>query len=340
MTLNKVKSDITSVFNTLKNMDLTVDNNGEYSIATLVDLDLATRYPTNGKVTPHLAYLYNTRAGWAQYINRHGFTLNPINQFVSSGWSNEIVQSHWLNSDKTTRDGLFLKCRVYNILESRISIRTNSDSRDLPEYMKNNLNRMSSSEVEFHDGLPYSSWLNRNVFKYKEGGKPRTIYQSHMSDLTSGSSIIIHDDGVTKVGLQPLRAMRSDTGAVIGSTNQYIQANDNMTILIYTYKLVYIQKLNNSYDYKIYTYPQMNLIKTGTENSLRGIYIKNKLTRTDLIGPVIQGSSGGLKFLNGFILDFNQYGVSHIIDVYTMTCPKFINISDDGRVDYNLIYYI
>lgn len=32
MTLNKVKSDITSVFNTLKNMDLTVDNNGEYSI--------------------------------------------------------------------------------------------------------------------------------------------------------------------------------------------------------------------------------------------------------------------------------------------------------------------
>lgn len=343
MTLNKVKSDITSVFNTLKNMDLTVDNNGEYSIATQVDLDLATRYPTHAKVTPHLAYLYNTRAGWAQYIG-DGRIFDPINQFVSSGWNDEITQSTWLNSDKTTRNGSFLKCRAYNVLESNIF--TNSHGTNLAEYMKNNLNESKSSEVEFYDGIPHETFLNRYAFKYTgRNSKPRVINQSKMtlprSDDASHNATIVHNDGVTKVGLQPLRTMRSGSNAVIGSTNQYIQANDNMTILIYTNKLVYIQKLNNSYDYKVYTYPQMNLIKTGTENSLRDIYIKNNLTRTGLVGPSIGRSYGyNNLFLNGFILSCIDDTALYIVDAYSMTCPKFINISRDNYTQYNLIYYI
>lgn len=361
--LNKVKSDITSVFNTLKNMDLTVDNNGEYSIATQVDLDLATRYPTHAKVTPHLAYLYNTRTGWAQYINDTNIIFDPINQFVSIDNYQSTHQLLWLNSDKTTRNGSFLKCKAYAKL-SNVGVFIEDELRynipDLFGYVKNNLNKFDSVDVKFCDGYTSVSIPNYYpgfdilyTFKYKDGGKPREIQQSHMGNLghyvdgtaSSNAYTLIHDDGVTKVGLQPLRTMRSGSDAVIGSTNQYIQMNDNMTILIYTNKLVYIQKLNSSYDYKVYTYPQMNLIKTGTENSLRDVYIKNNLTRTGLIGPIIESSGNGDNnhlFLNGFILDYNQYDISHIIDAYTMTCPKFISSTRGGNspIGYNLIYYI
>lgn len=345
MTLNKVKSDITSVFNTLKNMDLTVDNNGEYSIATQVDLDLATRYPTRAKVTPHLAYLYNTRAGWAQYIDReYGILQEPINQFVSFDGSYHTFT--WLNSDKSTRNGLFLECKSYSVIdaENHIPFRIGEDPVN---YMKNHLNDFSTNTVKFYDD--HASDLNLHVFSiYDQRSRLiNRIGQSHMSNLPQvddGSyKPAVHDDGVTKVGLQPLKTMSSNSGAVIGSTNQYIQMNNNMTILIYTNKLVYIQKLNNSYDYKVYTYPQMNLIKTGTENSLRDVYIKNNLTRTGLIGPSIKSSDNDkYLFLNGFILDYSIYGVSHIIDVYSMVCPEYASTNKSGisLSGYSLIYYV
>lgn len=344
--LNKVKSDITSVFNTLKNMDLTVDNNGEYSIATKVDLDLATRYPTHAKVTPHLAYLYNTRAGWAQYINDTDVIFDPINQFVAIDDYQSTHQLLWLNSDKTTRNGSFLKCKAYAKL-SNVGVFIEDELQynipDLIGYVKNNLNKFDSTDVKFCDGytsvrIPnyYPGFYMLYTFKYKDGDKPRIIQQSHMVNLghyvdetvSSNAYTLIHDDGVTKVGLQPLRTMHSGSNAVIGSTNQYIQ------------------KLNSSYDYKVYTYPQMNLIKTGTENSLRDVYIKNNLTRTGLTGPIIKSSgsngSNNTLFLNGFILEYNEYGISHIIDAYTMTCPKFISSTRGGNspIGYNLIYYI
>ena len=337
--LNKVKSDITSVFNTLKNMDLTVDNNGEYSIATQVDLDLVTRYPTRAKVTPHLAYLYNTRAGWAQYIDEHGILLDPINQFVS--FDRSYHNFTWLNSDKTVRNGSFLECKAYGMVSDVTNHLPFSIGGDSVDYMKNHLNDFSTTTVKFYDD---HIGLNLHIFSVYDNRSRliNRITQSHMVDLTGGASIIIHDDRVIKVGLQPLRTMHSDTGAVIGSTNQYIQMNNNMTILIYTNKLVYIQKLNNSYDYKIYTYPQMNLIKTGTENSLRDIYIKNNLTRTGLIGPVIEPNNESKKFLNGFILEYNTYGVSYIIDVYSMMCPEFASTSKSrtSLSGYSLIYYV
>ena len=352
MTLNKVKSDITSVFNTLKNMDLTVDNNGEYSIATQVDLDLATRYPTRAKVTPHLAYLYNTRAGWAQYIVYTGRLYEPINQFISlSGSYHDFV---WLNSDKTTRNGSFLECKVYAMLTDVRFHLPYSNTTDLVGYMKNHLNNFTTETVRFCDSYnskgfpnhPFSSYYMLYTFKYGYLSKPIVVNQSHMINLpmdidSSNMYMIIHNDGVTKVGLQPLRTMRSDSGAVIGSTNQYIQMNNNMTILIYTNKLVYIQKLNNSYDYKVYTYPQMNLIKTGTENQLRDIYIKNNLTRTGLIGPKISSTDETkYLYLNGFVLNYNAYGISYIIDTYSMIHPKFISTSDGLDNGVDLIYYI
>lgn len=62
---------------------MSASGEADNSIAEQVDLDLATIYPSNENdtVTPHIAYLYNTRIGWVQIGNNpfNAFGTTPVN---------------------------------------------------------------------------------------------------------------------------------------------------------------------------------------------------------------------------------------------------------------------
>lgn len=357
MSLSKVKNKLSNVFQLLERTDLSATGEADNSIAEQVDLDLATIYPSNeaDTVTPHIAYLYNTRIGWVQMGTTPfgAFGTTPVNVMYNSSGSasgrhkNYFHMCCFENCDRT--NGLITS----EMLQS-ISITTSGHNykfdkmRELYNFGKLIYNKYEISNINIANYSIYGISKGFNLSKVN-------LKQTYASAIYIDSNKVLHRANDITVKINPLRTINSNTNQVIGSSNEYINMTGVMTVLIYSDKLVYIRHDGLNFTYKIYSYPNLSLIKTGTESSLRDIYIKNNITRKGLIGPtgsneaISDGTTTASFHNKGFVLNVQKTDPSYhrnirydirVIDLYNIIGPMIV-VSDDLITDEAIaIYYL
>jgi hypothetical protein len=81
MNLNEIKNKITNISQQIDGLDLSGTSEEEFSVKNKVNLGMASIYPMydNDIVTPHLAYLFNTRPVWNHYCNNSEIFRSPEN---------------------------------------------------------------------------------------------------------------------------------------------------------------------------------------------------------------------------------------------------------------------
>lgn len=81
MNLNEIKNKITNISQQIDGLDLSGTSEEEFSVKNKVNLGMASIYPMydNDTVTPHLAYLFNTRPVWNQYCVNNKIFRSPEN---------------------------------------------------------------------------------------------------------------------------------------------------------------------------------------------------------------------------------------------------------------------
>lgn len=341
MTLSKVKNKLSNVFQLLERTDLSATGEADNSIAEQVDLDLATIYPHHSidTVTPHIAYLYNTRMGWVQMGENpaNAFDTTPVNVMYSGGNNFSVY-----NLENCSRINGLITCEY--LVSSIYSKRTVSGHN----YKFDRIKQLYT--FGRIDGIGYEIF-NINIANNLSGAvnngfNLNKVYlkQTYASAICIDSDKVLHRANNITVKINPLRTINSNTNQVIGSSNEYINMTGVMTVLIYSDKLVYIRHDGLNFTYKIYSYPNLSLIKTGTEASLRDIYIKNNITREGLIGPTGSGynageTSYGPIFNNkGFVLNYQQTGSTRdgnrrysnlqVIDLYNIVGPMIVITND------------
>ena len=332
MTLSKVKNKLSNVFQLLERIDLSASGETDNSITEQVDLDLATIYPHKvDTVTPHIAYLYNTRMGWVQMGETivNAFDSTPVNVMYIGGNSFGIY-----NLENCSRTNGLITCEylVKILYNKRTTYRHNYKFDKIKELY--NFGRANGIRYEIFN----TNIANNLGGSINSGFNLNKVYlkQTYASAIHINSDKVLHHENNITVKINPLRTINSNTNQVIGSSNEYINMTGVMTVLIYSDKLVYIRHDGLNFTYKIYSYPNLSLIKTGTESSLRDIYIKNNITREGLIGPTGSSYSVGVTsyvpvFNNkGFILnqhigsDIDGYSNSQVIDLYNIVGPMII----------------
>lgn len=340
MTLSKVKNKLSNVFQLLERTDLSATGEADNSIVEQVDLDLATIYPHKvDTVTPHIAYLYNTRMGWVQMgeTPANAFDTTPVNVMYTSGNNFGIY-----NLENCSRANGLITCEY--LISSIYSKRTNYGHNYKFDKIKElyTFGRINGIGYEIFNTII----ANNLGGAINNGFNLNKVYlkQTYASAICIDSDKVLHRANDITVKINPLRTINSRTNQVIGSSNEYINMTGVMTVLIYSDKLVYIRHDGLNFTYKIYSYPNLSLIKTGTESSLRDIYIKNNITREGLIGPTGSGysvgeTSYGPIFNNkGFILNYQQtgsvrdgnrrYSNLQVIDLYNIVGPMIVITND------------
>ena len=341
MTLSKVKNKLSNVFQLLEHTDLSATGEADNSIAEQVDLDLATIYPHKvDTVTPHIAYLYNTRMGWVQMGETpvRAFETSPVNVMYSGGNNFGIY-----NLENCNRTNGLITCEF--LISSIYSKRTNYGHNYKFDKIKElySFGRTNGNKYEIFNTIIANNLGNSAV---NSGFNLSKVYlkQTYASAIHIDSDKVLHRANNITVKINPLRTINSNTNQVIGSSNEYITMTGAMTVLIYSDKLVYIRHDGLNFTYKIYSYPNLSLIKTGTESSLRDIYIKNNITREGLIGPTGSGysvnyTSYATAFNNkGFVLNWQQtgsvsggdrkYSNLQVIDLYNIVGPMIVITND------------
>ena len=342
MTLSKVKNKLSNVFQLLERTDLSASGEADNSIAEQVDLDLATIYPhhSSDTVTPHIAYLYNTRMGWVQMgaspVN--AFENTPVNVMYTGGNNFGIYN---LENCNRTNGLITTEFLISNIYSKRTECGHNYKFDRMKELYT--FGRTNGNKYEIFNTIIANNLGNSAV---NSGFNLSKVYlkQTYASAIHIDSDKVLHRANNITVKINPLRTINSNTNQVIGSSNEYINMTGVMTVLIYSDKLVYIRHDGLNFTYKIYSYPNLSLIKTGTESSLRDIYIKNNITREGLIGPT--GSSYSVNYTSyvpifnnkGFVLNYQQtYSISgedrrynnpQIIDLYNIVGPMIVITND------------
>lgn len=340
MTLSKVKNKLSNVFQLLERTDLSATGEADNSIAEQVDLDMATIYPHKvDTVTPHIAYLYNTRMGWVQMGETpvNAFDTTPVNVMYTGGNNFGIY-----NLENCSRANGLITCEY--LISSIYSKRTNYGHNYKFDKIKElyTFGRINGIGYEI-----FNTIIANNLSGAANSGfNLNKVYlkQTYASAIHIDSDKVLHRANNITVKINPLRTINSNTNQVIGSSNEYINMTGVMTVLIYSDKLVYIRHDGLNFTYKIYSYPNLSLIKTGTETSLRDIYIKNNITREGLIGPTGSGyivgeTSYGPIFNNkGFILNYQQtgsvrdgnrrYSNLQVIDLYNIVGPMIVITND------------
>lgn len=353
MNLNEIKNKITNISQQIDGLDLSGNTVDEFSAHTKVNLDMATVYPMmdGDKVTPHLAYLFNTRVGWIHTVEYGGVIRHsPINVIwgYSSSDNTNPYSSMFISFQNTVRDRGIIRVKataLYNMDEFRYIAKTSPASH---MYGKNDNGNPT------HDFLPNSlKTINKNYTFYDIFNKYNMRINQYTPidlELKYGYIHMLND---IQVSLKPLTTLYSD-GRVIATSNEYIDLDGIMTLLIYENRLVYIRHTGTEFKYKIYSYPNLNIITTGVSNNLRDIYIKNKIYRSGIIGPTIdRNKSSEFKQNltdNGFIIQRSKmnsrdenYSDIRIIDLYNIIGPNYLIFKDTG---YNVsehiknIYYI
>lgn len=339
MSLSKVKNKLSNVFQLLERTDLSATGEADNSIAEQVDLDLATIYPHAQEdiVTPHIAYLYNTRIGWVQIVESPSSiaSTTPVNVMYKGGRKFGIY-----NLENCNRTNGLITCEQFIADVSLTAAGHN--------YKFNNMKKLYNFG-RVAEGNGYEIF-NTNIVS-NLGGSVNNGFNLNKTFLkqTLASAIYINKDSVLHssidniiVKINPLRTINSNTNQVIGSSNEYINMTGVMTVLIYSDKLVYIRHDGLNFTYKIYSYPNLSLIKTGTETSLRDIYIKNNITRQGLIGPIgsnYQANDGEhlpIFAPTGFVINIVRNYISgryetdaiQIIDLYNIVGPM-VAVTDD-----------
>lgn len=353
MSLSKVKNKLSNVFQLLERTDLSATEESNNSIAEQVDLDLATIYPCqHDAVTPHIAYLYNTRMGWVQMGSTPitAFESTPVNVMYRGGTNFGIYN---LENCNRTNGLITTEYLVSDIYSKSTNYGHNYKFDKIKELYTfgrsaNNKYEIFNTIIANNLGGAINNGFNLNKVYLKQ------TYASAMP-INSNDKILHSANNIT-VKIDPLRTINSSTNQVIGSSNEYINMTGVMTVLIYSDKLVYIRHDGLNFTYKIYSYPNLSLIKTGTETSLRDIYIKNNITRNGLIGPTGCGYTVGntnsysTVFNNkGFVLKVSvryTYDSSstdiQIIDLYNIVGPMIVINSDFTRANHatTCIYYL
>lgn len=340
MTLSKVKNKLSNVFQLLERTDLSATGEADNSIAEQVDLDLATIYPHKvDTVTPHIAYLYNTRMGWVQMGETpvNAFDTTPVNVMYTGGNNFGIY-----NLENCSRANGLITCEY--LISSIYSKRTNYGHNYKFDKIKElyTFGRINGIGYEI-----FNTAIANNLSGAVNNGfnlNKTYLKQTYASAIHIDSDKVLHRANNITVKINPLRTINSTTNQVIGSSNEYINMTGVMTVLIYSDKLVYIRHDGLNFTYKIYSYPNLSLIKTGTESSLRDIYIKNNITREGLIGPTGSGYNAGETsyapiFNNkGFVLNYKQtgsirdgnrrYSDLQVIDLYNIVGPMIVVTND------------
>ena len=356
MTLSKVKNKLSNVFQLLERTDLSATGEADNSIAEQVDLDLATIYPhhSNDTITPHIAYLYNTRIGWVQMGGNpaNAFDTTPVNVMYTGGNNFGIY-----NLENCSRINGLITCEylVSNIYSKRTEYGHNYKFDRMKQlYTFGRINGIGYEIFNTTIANNLSGAVN-NGFNLNK----TYLKQTYASAIYIDSDKVLHRANNITVKINPLRTINSNANQVIGSSNEYINMTGVMTVLIYSDKLIYIRHDGLNFTYKIYSYPNLSLIKTGTESSLRDIYIKNNITREGLIGPTgsgynVGGTSYSPVFNNkGFVLNYQQTGSTRdgnrrysnlqVIDLYNIVGPMIVITNDFvGGTDQatTCIYYL
>lgn len=360
MSLSKVKNKLSNVFQLLERTDLSVTEESNNSIAEQVDLDLATIYPhySSDTVTPHIAYLYNTRMGWVQMGTSPftAFETTPVNAFYSGSsnysgrYRNYFTMYNFENCNRT--NGLITS----EDLSRCLILGGTSQNHDYKfDRMLRSYNFSKSDYNKYEIFNTYiAGYMNKTITGVFNLSKVH-LKQTYASALCINEAKILHNANDITVKINPLRTINSNTNQVIGSSNEYINMTGVMTVLIYSDKLVYIRHDGLNFTYKIYSYPNLSLIKTGTETSLRDIYIKNNITREGLIGPtgsnevISDGERIPLFHDKGFVLNIQRTDSRYnrnfeydlrVIDLYNIVGPMIVVTDDLINAEATAIYYL
>lgn len=324
MNLNEIKNKITNISQQIDRLDLS-DGSIDMSVKNKVELCMATIYPVDN-VTPHLSYLFNTRPVWIGKFQASSYDygvlrgvsniMNHIYQYKFRG-DNYAVHNEIMGND-FSRDGSVLNFKYAGI-----------DIEKLENYSMDNLN-FASTEAKYVFNNEYNQ-IDIEKFKIIPVNATK-IKQSILPDIADTfKSNGIYRDVNYVIKVDPLR-VETEQGGIVSSSNEYIDFKGIMTILIYRNKIVYIRLNGTEFKYKIFSYPNMSLLVEGSSNSLKDIYIKNKIYRDGIVGPNIWHHENCTPN-NGFIMTSSR-GVYNVVDLYNIIGPKFI-----GGV-YNTITFI
>ena len=357
MTLIKVKNKLSNVFQLLERTDLSATGEADNSIAEQVDLDLATIYPVEAgvNVTPHLAYLFNTRLGWFQagtsFTSSDCFLSSPVNGF----YRNNVYLTEKFGRLNGSLSIIGGSCEYKEQYHNH-----KYNYEKLYENIERDLGRSTLLEIKLINNDNTTSLTQRGYSSDFNSNNKNIFKQVYASSIVKNNEGYIHNlDGIT-VAVNPLRTMNTNTKTVIGASNEYIDLTGIMTIMIYNTKLVYIRYDGTRFNYKIFSYPNLSLISSGVETSIRNIYIKNNITRLGIIGPTgislrisdYESISSTIN-TNGFICkihgksSYNAIKPSYtheVIDLYNIIGPLTLNISDkffiQGADKYRDRFYI
>lgn len=352
MSLSKVKNKLSNVFQLLERTDLSASGEADNSIAEQVDLDLATIYPCqHDGVTPHIAYLYNTRMGWVQsgLTPNDAFESTPVNVMYQNNYNFGMYNLENCNRTNGLITCSYLLGQIYHKAKN---YGHNYKFDKMERVYQINIPPAGEKYELFNTNIAVKlgNFIN-NGFNLNK----TYLKQTYASDIYIDSDKVLHRANNITVKINPLRTINSNTNQVIGSSNEYINMTGVMTVLIYNDKLVYIRHDGLNFTYKIYSYPNLSLIKTGTESSLRNIYIKNNIRREGLIGPTGSAyNNNSVEYSTifnntGFVLNIQSVYMSgrgykpsdvRIIDLYNIIGPMIV--ATNNMVDENVtcIYYL
>lgn len=314
MNLNEIKNKMVDISQSIDRLDL-ADGSIDMSVKNKVELGMASIYPVDN-VTPHLSYLFNTRPVWIGRMVRSSYSdyaffgipsntiINHIYQYKNDNSAYEFNQI--LGNDFSRTGG------ILNFKFDSVNV------KKLDNFNINSLTFDVTAKYVFNN--EYNQDIEVEKFKIiSENGTK--IKQSTLPDIADDFKRQgIYKDGNYVIKVDPLR-IETEQGAIVSSSNEYIDFKGIMTILIYRNKIVYIRLNGTEFKYKIFSYPNMSLLAEGSSNSLKDIYIKNKIYRDGIVGPNIWHSDERTP-VNGFILT-DARGNVNVVDLYNIIGPKF-----------------
>lgn len=314
MNLNEIKNKMVDISQSIDRLDL-ADGSIDLSVKNKVELGMASIYPVDN-VTPHLSYLFNTRPVWiGRMVKNYGdyeFFGIPSNTIINHIYQYKNDNSNYIFNpilgNDFTRTGGILNFKFSNINVKKLdnfNMDTLTFSGPVAKYVFDN---------EYNQGIEVENFkiISKNAVKIKQ-----SILPDIADDFKRQG---IYKDGNYVIKVDPLR-VETEQGAIVSSSNEYIDFKGIMTILIYRNRIVYIRLNGTEFKYKIFSYPNMSLLAEGSSNSLKDIYIKNKIYRDGIVGPNIWHSNEHTP-VNGFILTSFRENVN-VVDLYNIIGPKF-----------------